>query len=293
MHIFAFIPHTFLFLGHAFQDTRRYKYIDTRRRSIEIQHTQTTHKLKMGATPSRMRRRLAEFYLKQQFPDALKRLHRKQHREGLTELDLKDYNSVRSHSQINTIRNRMRDWECIGQAWMKEPRAQSFPANSKLSSQPFSSSSSQGACDGVAICAWLWVCALLASVARGVGSGLSPGKAAVSSTPTRVCFNDVLVEFSTRKKEEGDEREAQEAHDAHDANEALEALDILKPLCHATDLYRLRPAEALVDTVTDTRFHHSSTAPLKAISPADLNGEEGEAALHARRLEGSLFALSL
>ena len=143
----------------------------------------------MGAMSSSAynRRMLHVFCLKGQFPEMLMRLRKKQAREGLTELELDNDASVRSHAQINTIHNRARDWE---HDWANQPCA---PRRHRPRSLNTTAHTGGDEDDGGHLWARIWVCvcAQLCSVTCLLGLQNRP-----RPTATRVVFKTVLVEFS-------------------------------------------------------------------------------------------------
>jgi len=246
----------------------------------------------MGAMSSSVynQRMVHVFCLKGQFPEMLVRLRKKQAREGLTELELDNDASIHSHSQINTIRNRARDWE---QDWANQPRAHR-PArlekgrriSGAQSCAPMSSNTAHaGGDDWGKLWVWIWVCvcAQLSSVTYLVGWQWRP-----QPTATRVVFKTDLVEFSLPGEEGAKADEAEVAHAAvNEADEVEVAHDaVCKPnrylsqcdrahvvgssFCPAEEKYRRRfsPCAVLVDT-GDTRFSQSTA--LRKIIQTDLN----------------------
>jgi len=247
----------------------------------------------MGAMSSSVynRRMVHVFCLKGQFPEMLVRLRKKQAREGLTELELDNDASVHSHAQINTIRNRARDWE---RDWANQPCAHR-PARlekgrrssgAQPCAPPSSNTAHAGGDDWGQLWIWIWVCvcAQLSSVTCLVGWQWSPRASA-----TRVVFKTDLVEFSLPWEEGAKADEAEVAHAAvneadevevvHDA--ACKPRRYLSQQCDSAhvvgsslrptaDKYRRKfgPCAALVDT-RDTRFSQSTA--LSEIIQTDLN----------------------
>lgn len=142
----------------------------------------------MGAMSSSAynRRMVHVFCLKQQFPEMLMRLRKKQTREGLTQLEWDTPASVRSHSQINTIHNRARDWE---HDWSNHPRAhrQHIPPSPDTAAY-----TGRDQDDGGQLWARMWVCicAQLSSITKLLGWQYRQRPGA-----TRVKFKTDLVEF--------------------------------------------------------------------------------------------------